>query len=236
MTLSHSKSESFRIFDAISDRYDLINTVLSGGLHYIWRKALRSALPQRFDSLRVLDLATGTADVALEVCKDERVQSVRGLDMSKGMIAYGERKVEKKGLSSKIELLVGDAQHIPFADESFEATTMSFGIRNVPDVVACLRESHRVLRSGGRCLVLEFALPRSRIIRSFHLFYLRNVLPLLGRWLSGHQTAYTYLNETIEEFPYGEDFLALMRRAGFKQPQFKSLTGGIVHLYWGDKT
>ncbi len=236
MTLSHSKSESFRIFDAISGRYDFINTVLSGGLHFLWRKELRRRLPEGFTQLRVLDLATGTADVAIELCKDPRVRLVRGLDMSEGMISYGNVKIQERGLADKIELIVGDAQRIPFPAESFEATTMSFGIRNVPDVVACLRDSHRVLRVGGRCLVLEFALPSSQLMRKLHLFYLRHILPVLGNLLSGHKTAYTYLNETIEDFPYGASFLELMKQAGFQNPQYRSLTFGIVNLYWGDKT
>ncbi len=234
MSLPHAKSESYRIFDAIAGRYDLINSVLSFGLHRLWRRAIRRSLPSR-PGLTVLDLATGTADVALELIRSPRVDRVTGLDMSQGMIALGRDKVQARGLSQKISLEVGDAQRLPYAAASFDAITMSFGIRNVPDVLACLKEMHRVLKPNGRTLILEFALPQSRIVRAGHLFYLRHVLPAIGRMLSGHATAYTYLNQTIEEFPYGQDFTALLQKAGFEKVQFKNLSFGIVNLYRGDK-
>jgi demethylmenaquinone methyltransferase/2-methoxy-6-polyprenyl-1,4-benzoquinol methylase len=235
MTLPHAKSESYRIFDAIAGRYDIINTVLSGGLHRLWRRAIRRALPTRA-RMKILDLATGTADVALELVKHPEVEAVTGLDLSVGMISLGREKVAARGLGQRIQLEVGDAQRLPYAAESFDAVTMSFGIRNVPDVEACLREIHRVLKPGGRGLILEFALPSSAVIRAGHLFYLRRILPHIGRMLSGHATAYSYLNQTIEEFPYGSAFVTLMRKAGFKQAGFHSLSLGIVNLYWGDKS
>lgn len=234
MPLPHAKIESYRIFDAIAGRYDTINTVLSGGLHRIWRRAMRKALPQKLN-LQVLDLATGTGDVALELIKNPHVQKVRGLDLSQGMIAKGREKVEAAGHSGKITLDVGDAQKIPFPDASFDAVTMSFGIRNVADVKLCLSEIYRVLRPGGRCLILEFGLPQSRVLRAGHLFYLRHILPGLGRMLSGHATAYSYLNQTIEEFPYGAAFAELLTNAGFTDAQYRPMSGGIVHLYRGDK-
>ncbi len=234
MTLPYAKSDSYKVFDAIAGRYDGINTVLSGGLHRIWRRELRRKLPSH-SGQTVIDLATGTADVAIELSKDPRVVKIVGLDMSEGMIAIGRSKLSKMGLNNKIELVLGDAQRLTFASNNFDAATMSFGIRNVPDTSACLREIHRVLKSGGRGLILEFALPHSKIIRALHLFYLRHLLPLIGRVLSGHSTAYTYLNQTIEEFPYGEDFVALMRQAGFLKARHCSLSFGIVNLYWGDK-
>lgn len=234
MTLPYAKSDSYKIFDSIAGRYDLINTVLSLGLHRIWRRKLRQNLPVHSQQI-VLDLATGTADVAIELVKDARIDKVVGIDMSEGMIAIGRSKLRKMGLNSRIQLQVDDAQKLSFATSQFDAATMSFGIRNVPDVSACLSEIYRVLKPGGRGLVLEFALPSSKIMRGLHLFYLRKILPLVGRVLSGHGTAYTYLNQTIEEFPYGENFVALMRKAGFQNATHRSLTFGIVNLYWGDK-
>jgi demethylmenaquinone methyltransferase/2-methoxy-6-polyprenyl-1,4-benzoquinol methylase len=234
MPLPHAKTESYRIFDAIAGRYDVINTVLSGGLHRIWRRAMRRSLPQRLN-LTVLDLATGTGDVALELIKNPHVQKVRGLDLSKGMIAKGREKIAAAGHGDKITLDVGDAQKIPYSDASFDAVTISFGIRNVADVKLCLSEIYRVLKPGGRVLILEFGLPRSRVLRSAHLFYLRNILPGLGRMLSGHATAYSYLNQTIEEFPYGAAFAELLTGAGFTDAQYRPMSGGIVHLYRGDK-
>ncbi|MCX6129380.1 MAG: bifunctional demethylmenaquinone methyltransferase/2-methoxy-6-polyprenyl-1,4-benzoquinol methylase UbiE [Proteobacteria bacterium] len=234
MALPHAKSESYKIFDAIAGRYDVINTVLSGGLHRMWRQALRRALPHKMQ-LAVLDLATGTADVALELVKSPHVYFVQGLDLSQGMIARGKVKVAALGLSERIRLEVGDAQNLPFADASFDAVTMSFGIRNVTDPRRCLSEIYRVLRPGGRCLVLEFGLPQQKLLRAGHRFYLRQILPGLGRLLSGHSTAYSYLNQTIEEFPYGKAFTEWMLAAGFTEAEHRPLTGGIVQLYRGDK-
>lgn len=234
MTLPYAKSDSYKIFDSIAGRYDLINTVLSLGLHRIWRREMRRKLPAHTEQT-VLDLATGTADVAIELVKDVRVDKVVGVDMSEGMIAIGHAKLRKMGLNNRIQLQVGDAQALGYTANQFDAATMSFGIRNVPDVNACLSEIYRVLKPGGRGLILEFALPSSKVIRALHLFYLRKILPLVGRVLSGHGTAYTYLNQTIEEFPYGQNFVALMRKAGFQNATHRSLTFGIVNLYWGDK-
>ncbi|RYZ57278.1 MAG: bifunctional demethylmenaquinone methyltransferase/2-methoxy-6-polyprenyl-1,4-benzoquinol methylase UbiE [Proteobacteria bacterium] len=234
MTLPYAKSDSYKIFNSIAGRYDLINTVLSLGLHRIWRKELRLKLPAHNEQI-VLDLATGTADVAIELIRDPRITKVVGVDMSEGMIAIGQSKLRKLQLTNRIQLQVGDAQKLTYTSDQFDAATMSFGIRNVPDVDACLREIYRVLKPGGRGLVLEFALPKSSVMRALHLFYLRKILPIVGRILSGHGTAYTYLNQTIEEFPYGENFVALMRNAGFKNANHRVLTFGIVNLYWGDK-
>ncbi len=234
MTLIHAKSESYRIFDAIASRYDIINTVLSLGLHRGWRRALRRALPDR-SGLQVLDLATGTGDVAIELSQSPAVKHIVGLDLSRGMIALGEQKVKARQLTRKISFEVGDAQQLRYRSRSFDAATMSFGIRNVPSTLTCLKEIYRVLKPGGVCLILEFALPRSKLFRQLHLFYLRHCLPLIGRLLSGHATAYSYLNETIEEFPHGEQFTALMREAGYSHTKFQSLSFGIVNLYRGVK-
>lgn len=234
MALSHPKKQSFELFNEISGRYDVINSVLSLGLHGKWRRLIRQTLPAGED-LRVLDLATGTADVAIELVKSPRVARVEGYDMSVGMIEKGRQKLKKRKLNKKIELSVGDAQKLPWDDGVFDAVTISFGIRNIPDFRRCLRESLRVLKPGGRMIVLEFALPASKLVRSGHLFYLRNILPKIGKVLSGHDVAYSYLNETIEEFPYGQEFTAIMRESGFDNTRYEDLTAGIVNLYWGDK-
>jgi demethylmenaquinone methyltransferase/2-methoxy-6-polyprenyl-1,4-benzoquinol methylase len=234
MTISHSKTESFELFNAIAGRYDLINSVLSFGLHRGWRRQMREQLPNRHP-IRCLDLATGTADVALELVKNPKVSQVTGLDMSAAMIRVGEQKVAAKNLQHRVELGLGDAQKLPANDREYDAVTMAFGIRNVASVEQCLRECYRVLKPQGRLLILEFSLPRSQLTKQLHLFYLRRVLPKIGRLLSGHQVAYQYLNETIEEFPYGQDFVRLLENAGFDEAGYKSLTFGIVNLYWGDK-
>ena len=234
MSVSFSKTESFKLFDSIARRYDIINSVLSFGLHYGWRRIVRETLPKR-PNIQVLDLATGTGDVALELVKSDNVARVDGLDMSAGMVEQGNKKVRKKSLHEKISLKVGDAQDIPVEDCTYDAVTISFGIRNIPDVEKCLRECFRVLKPGGRLIVLEFALPSSALLRKAHLFYLRNLLPKIGKALSGHDIAYKYLNETIEEFPYGPSFVDLINRCGFENNRYEELTGGIVNIYWGDK-
>lgn len=234
MELSHSKSDSFKIFDNIASKYDFINSVLSFGLHGVWRRRLAWMLP-RTTNMKVLDLATGTADVAIELVNNENVTFVDGLDMSKGMVGVGREKLVELGLDDKIKLHIGDAQDIPFEDDQYNAVTMSFGIRNVSSPLKCLQEAHRVLKADGRVLVLEFGLPSSNIVKAGHLFYLRNILPIIGNRLSGSTFAYTYLNETIETFPYGDDFKAIMKEAGFKHSNYQKLLFGGVHLYWGIK-
>lgn len=233
MSIPLKKSESYRIFDAIAPRYDFVNSVLSFGLHHVWRREIRRQLPK--ERQRVLDLATGTGDVALELAKCVRIEKISGLDMSEEMLVVGREKVRQQKLDHRIDLVAGNAQSIPFADGTFNATTMSFGIRNVPDPLACLKDCYRVLKPGGRTLVMEFGLPRSALVRWGHLTYLRHVLPKLGNFLTGHDFAYSYLNKTIEDFPYGDDFLSLMRKAGFSRVGYKPLTFGVVNLYWGDK-
>jgi demethylmenaquinone methyltransferase/2-methoxy-6-polyprenyl-1,4-benzoquinol methylase len=227
------KKESFKIFDAIASRYDFVNTVLSLGMHRGWRAALREKVVDgpREAPLKVLDLATGTGDVALALAEDARIGRVIGLDLSEGMLEVGRRKVAAASLDSRVTLQHGDAMHIQ--QEGFDAATMAFGIRNVRDPLECLRQIHNSLHPGGRVVILEFGLPRVRWFRVLHLFYLRCILPHLGRALTGHQFAYRYLNETIETFPYGAGFTGLMEQAGFAETGFQPLTMGVVHLYWG---
>ena len=232
--LSIPKSESFKIFDSIADRYDFINGVLSLGLHTMWRKRVRESLPSGHNQ-KVLDLATGTADVAIELTNDRKVASVDGLDMSQEMIKLGDTKIKSRNLQDKIKLRHGDAMTVPAKDCTYNAVTMAFGIRNVRDVEGCLRECYRVLKPGGRVLMLEFALPDNQLFKRLHLGYLRHVLPKIGKVLSGHSFAYKYLNETIETFPYGDDFVALLDKSGFENTKFSSLSFGIVNLYRGDK-
>jgi demethylmenaquinone methyltransferase/2-methoxy-6-polyprenyl-1,4-benzoquinol methylase len=221
------------MFDRISHRYDLLNHLLSMNRDVAWRKRMSRHLPDRPD-LKVLDLATGTADQLLSLYDSGKVGSGVGIDLAEKMLEVGRRKIKQRGLESALELQIGDAENIPFDDNRFDAVSISFGIRNVIDVPHALSEMHRILNSEGRALILEFSLPKSRWIRSLYLIYFRKILPRLGGLISGDREAYQYLNDTVETFPYGEEFCRLMRDAGFDNVQAIPLTFGIATLYRGD--
>lgn len=222
------------MFDGIAHRYDRCNRFLTFGTDCGWRNEMARRLPAR-ENLTVLDLATGTADQAIAaVQKNSRVASVTGLDLSEQMLAIGRDKVAKAGLTS-VRLATGDATAIPEPDSSFDSVTISFGIRNVTSVPVALAEMFRVLKPGGRVLILEGTVPTSAICRFGYLFYMRQVLPRFAALLGGKPEAYRYLNQTIETFPAREEFCALMRAAGFTNVSWTSHTMGVATIYQGDK-
>ncbi len=237
--LTISKSNSWQMFDAISPRYDLLNHLLSFGLDISWRRQLVRFLSDKRGSGRVrslLDLATGTADVLLTLVRgNPHIEEAIGLDLADRMLALGRAKIIQARLQHKITLSHGDANHIHFEANTFDAVTIAFGIRNVTDHSQVLREMHRVLKEGGLALVLEFSLPRQTVWRVLHLFYLRTLVPAIGGILSGHPQAYRYLSQTIETFPYGDDFCALMGLCGFRNAKAYPLAGGIATIYVGEK-
>ena len=228
------KSESWQMFNDISPRYDLLNRLLSLGLDHHWRHCLARFLPT-VNNINILDLATGTADVLLTIVKYVPVGRATGLDLADKMLEIGRAKIEKQGLGGKIKLQHGDAVNTLLPDDSFDAVTMAFGIRNVPVPLNVLREMRRVLNKNGRALILEFSLPANRLLRGLHLFYLRTVVPAIGGMVSGHGEAYRYLNQTIEQFPYGKDFCRLMAEAGLKNVSAHPLLGGVATIYVGEK-
>jgi demethylmenaquinone methyltransferase / 2-methoxy-6-polyprenyl-1,4-benzoquinol methylase len=230
-----SRHDAPAMFDRIAHRYDLLNRVLSGGRDVIWRNRLLRHLPPGED-LQVLDVATGTADVLLTLINGSaRVNCGAGIDLSERMLQIGRRKIAERGLGHRLTLQHGDAQKLPFADERFDVTTIAFGIRNVPEVPHGLAEMYRVLKPGGRALILEFSLPANRLVRRTYLLYFRHVLPRLGAMVSGDNFAYSYLNKTVETFPYGEQFCRLMHEAGFANVRSDVLTFGIATIYIGEK-
>ena len=229
-----SRENNWQMFDRIAHRYDLLNHLLSFDIDRRWRRRVNEFLPKG-DRLDVLDLACGTGDQLLALYSGGRVQSGVGIDLAENMLALGRRKIDAAGLGDRLQLQTGDAQRLAFADGTFDVVTISFGIRNMVDVGLALCEMLRVLRPGGRALVLEFSLPRSRLTRSVYLFYLRHILPRLGRALSGNSEAYRYLNRTIETFPDGEAFCRLMTDSGFNRVRHSPLTFGIATIYAGDK-
>ena len=231
-----SKSTSWQMFNRIAKTYDSVNRLLSFGLDVGWRKKVGLLLPKK-EQVALLDLATGTADQVLLLCKEhpKKISEAIGMDLSEGMLEKGREKVDQQKLQNIIRLETGDAVNIPSENSRFDAITISFGIRNVPDVPASLREMHRVLRPEGKTLILEFSMPKNPVVRFGHLFYLRYVLPLVGGIISGDYEAYKYLNTSIEAFPYGESFCSLMREAGFSTVRQHPVTFGIATIYEGIK-
>ncbi len=220
------------MFNQISPTYDLLNRILSFGIDKRWRKQLVTHLPPQ-KTLKLLDLATGTCDqlIALLDNANAEIHAI-GIDIAEEMLNIGKEKLRGR---PNVELQAASAASLPFADNSFDCATISFGIRNMENVETCLKEIHRTLKPGGRLLILEFSLPKNRWIRAGSLFYLRTLLPKLGGLISKNKNAYTYLNQTIEQFPYGEQFCALLEGAGFTEVQCTPLTFGIASLYQGDK-
>ena len=230
-----SRRDVWKMFDRIAPRYDLLNRLLSLGIDAAWRKRMIRCLPAR-EEMKLLDLATGTADQAITLVRGcNRIESAVGLDMAEKMIEIGREKIARLGLAEIISLATGDAGNIPKPENFCDTVTISFGIRNVVDVPKSLREMLRVLRPGGRALILEFSTPPGRAFKAVYLFYLRHILPNLGAMISGDSSAYRYLNQTIETFPSGESFCVLMRDAGFSDVKRMPLSFGIATIYQGDK-
>jgi demethylmenaquinone methyltransferase/2-methoxy-6-polyprenyl-1,4-benzoquinol methylase len=223
------------MFDRIAPTYDLLNHVLSLGLDFLWRRRAVARLDRRAP-LHVLDLATGTGDLLIALLRGQaNACRAVGLDASKNMLAVCRRKLRRRGLDSRVELVQGEASATPFADCTFDAVTMAFGIRNTSDVTGTLGEIHRILKPGGQAVILEFSLPSSRMIRWVYLRYLRHVVPRLGALISGDRHAYRYLNASIEAFHQPKAFSAALREAGFGQVTARPLTMGVASLYSGYK-
>lgn len=217
------------MFDRIAERYDFLNRVLSMGIDQGWRRKTVAALALRSDA-KVLDLATGTADLAIQIAETHPAVHVTGVDPSVGMLAVGERKVGVRGLRSRVTLQEGDAQSLPFDDDVFDGCTIAFGIRNVPDRLAGLREMARVTRPGGRVAILELSEPKGGILGPLARFHIRTLVPRIGALLSGAKE-YRYLQESIAAFPAPEAFADLMREAGLEVLEVRPLTFGVCCLY-----
>lgn len=232
-----SKSQSWQMFDRIAPTYDLLNRVLSMGIDRGWRRRVAEYLPQRPDRLDLLDLATGTGDQLFTLWQTApgRWRSLTGTDLSENMLAEARVKSPGRLPAELVTWRTASAQELPYDEASFDVATMSFGIRNVPEPRRALREIFRVLRPGGRALILEFSLPKFFLLRWPYLIYFRYVLPWIGGKVSGDAAAYRYLNRTVEAFPYEGAFLKWMEEAGFQKTHFVRLSGGIACLYVADK-
>lgn len=231
-----TRTDVWKMFDRISRTYDLMNRVMTGCLDIVWRKKMAEFLPS-FNSIRLLDCATGTADQLIALVKKcPQIDTAIGIDLAAEMLQIGRKKAARLPYADKISFQVASALEIPFPEDFFECVTMSFGIRNVTNVTKCLSEILRVLKPSGRVLILEGSMPEKQPLRTLHLWYLRYILPRLGRWIARQKEAYDYLNRTIETFPSGEGFCAYLRQAGFTSVKAHPLFGGIVTIYQGDKS
>jgi demethylmenaquinone methyltransferase / 2-methoxy-6-polyprenyl-1,4-benzoquinol methylase len=218
------------IFSAISPRYDLLNRVMSGRQDLKWRKFAVSRIPR--EARTVLDVATGTGDLAIDIASTGE-REVVGADFVENMMRFAVEKTEERNLSSKIRYAAADALYLPFPDNTFDAATMAFGIRNMPDRLSALKEMVRVVKPGGKVLVLEMTFPRNLRLRRFFTWYLNNVIPLIGGLISGNSKAYRYLPDSIQDFLHPDDLAALFEKAGLQSVRAFPLTLGLTYLHEG---
>jgi demethylmenaquinone methyltransferase/2-methoxy-6-polyprenyl-1,4-benzoquinol methylase len=231
------KQQVAAMFDNIAPKYDFLNRFLSAGIDTIWRKTMIRELESIAPPKRVLDVATGTADVALQTIKQLKINDLKiiGLDLSAEMLNIGRQKVAQKGLSDRIELIQGDSEKLPFENNIFDAVTVAYGVRNFENLERGLTEIGRVLQPEGKIVVLEFSKPTGFLFGNLFQAYFKYVLPVIGRLTSNDPRAYNYLFESVQVFPAGNDFLKILEKSGFKSTRCKQLTFGICSVYTGFK-
>lgn len=231
---STGKKEQVAVmFDNISGKYDFLNHFLSFGIDILWRKkAIRMLNKNRPEY--ILDVATGTGDFAIEALK-LNPEKIIGIDISKGMLEVGRNKINKLNLQDRIELRYGDSENLPFEDNKFDAVIVAFGVRNFENLDSGLKEIYRVMTQGGKAVILEFSEPEVFPLKQLFNFYFNTVLPQIGRFISKDNAAYSYLPESVKEFPNGEDFVYLLKNVGFKKVSCNLLTFGISAIYTGQK-
>lgn len=228
------KEQVAEMFDDIAYRYDFLNRFLSGGIDIIWRKkALRYLQP--LQPREILDVATGTGDVAIMAAELLKPSHITGIDISEGMLKIGVEKVQKAGLAQIITLQKGDSETINFADNSFDAVTVAFGVRNFQNLEKGLSEIYRVLKPNGALVVLEFSRPKTVFMRWFYDVYMKMVAPKMGKIFSRNEGAYAYLDQSIKKFPEGKNFLGILDVLGYRCLENKSLSFGICSIYFGKK-
>jgi demethylmenaquinone methyltransferase / 2-methoxy-6-polyprenyl-1,4-benzoquinol methylase len=222
------------MFNSIAWRYDFLNHFLSFGVDRLWRRRAINIIAKSYKSPYILDVATGTGDLALAAMR-LKPEKITAIDISEKMLDIGKKKIEMRGLSGKIDLLLADSEKIPFGDSVFDVAMVAFGVRNFADPLKGLSEMNRVVRSGGLIVVLEFSKPSRFPFRNIYNFYFRNILPFFGKMFSKDKNAYTYLPESVMKFPDNEEFLKLLNMAHFSTTRQVKLTGGIASIYTGIK-
>ncbi len=228
------KEQVANMFDNIAVKYDFLNRFLSAGIDIGWRKKGLIHLKEVNPST-LLDVATGTADVAILACEILNPKKIIGIDISEGMLNIGRNKIDDLKLSDKIELLTGDSEAIKFEDNYFDAVTVSFGVRNFQHLEKGLSEIKRVLKPGGKLMILEFSKPRMPLIKIVYSFYMKIFTPGIGKIFSKNKNAYSYLDESIKNFPEGKEFIEILDKTGFTKTYHKPLTFGICSIYCGKK-
>ncbi len=228
------KTQVRTMFDRIAPRYDLLNHLLSLGIDRRWRSRVIGEL-RSSDPHHILDVATGTGDLAIALGRMSPQVCVTGVDLSEEMVAVGRRKVDERGLAGRVSLSTGDAEALAFDDGTFDAATVAFGVRNFSDIPKGLSEMTRTLRKGGTLAVLEFSRPDSKIFGTLFRFYFHRVLPVVGGWISKDRAAYSYLPSSVDEFPAPERFLGMMADAGLDSCRAVPLTFGVAYIYIGIK-
>ncbi len=228
------KEQVAGMFDKIAFRYDFLNRFLSGGIDIYWRKRAIKEL-KALQPKKMLDVATGTGDVAIMSYKFLKPETIIGIDISEGMLQLGRQKVANLLLNKQIQLQLGDSEAINFADNTFDAITVAFGVRNFENLRKGLAEMMRVLKPGGKLVVLEFSKPKQSVVKGFYNLYMRIVTPGIGKLVSKNREAYQYLNDSVQKFPEGNDFITIMNDVGYTATYFTKLTGGICTIYCGSK-
>ncbi len=227
------KQQVATMFDRISGRYDFLNHFLSLGIDIGWRKKAIKELVSLQPKV-ILDVATGTGDFALQALS-LKPEKIIGVDISEGMLLVGRKKVTKKREDHRVELISGDSENLPFEGNKFDAVIVGFGVRNFENLEKGLSEMLRVVRPGGKVVILEFSKPTRFPFKQLYNFYFKFILPIIGRWVSSEKAAYTYLPESVEAFPDGQQFTDILIRLGYKNTSCKPLTFGISSLYIGTK-
>jgi len=228
------KEQVADMFNQIANRYDFLNHFLSGGIDKGWRKKAIREL-ESIQPKIILDVATGTADMPLMMMKSLSPEKIIGIDISEGMLALGKQKIIKAGLQESIKLQTGDAEAISFPDAHFDGITVAFGVRNFQNLETGLAEMYRVLKPGGKLMILEFSRPKKGLFLPIYKCYLRFIAPRIGKIFSGNGEAYQYLNDSVNAFPEGDSFTRILEQTGYRKIESKTLNMGICTIYSGIK-